>query len=98
MHLFFKRRADRLCCDGAPPDPPARLHRGRASPAGSLLLDSASKEVSRAERSVVKLRDAEGLLREAADLYQAAGDLSRLRAAEANLSKVRAPTTSDGYT
>lgn len=36
----------------------------------------------------MKLRDAEGLLKEAADLYKAAGDVSRLRAAEANLSKV----------
>ena len=51
-------------------------------------VDSAKKDVDRADRSVTKLRDAENLLREAVDLYKAANDVGRQRAAETNLVKV----------
>ena len=53
-----------------------------------MMVASARKDVDRAERSVVKLHDAEKLLKEAVDLYKAANDAGRQRAAESNLLKV----------
>lgn len=53
-----------------------------------IMVDSAKKDVDRADRSVTKLRDAEGLLKEAVGLYEAANDIGRQRAAETNLLKV----------
>jgi hypothetical protein len=53
-----------------------------------VMVTSARKDVDRAERSVVKLHDAEKLLKEAVDLYKAANDAGRQRAAESNLLKV----------
>jgi L-rhamnose isomerase len=54
------------------------------------MVTSARKDVERAERSVLKLHDAEKLLKEAVDLYKAANDAGRQRAAESNLLKVGA--------
>ena len=52
------------------------------------MVFTAKKDAERSERSVTKLRDAENLLKEAVDLYKAANDVGRQRAAESNLVKV----------
>jgi hypothetical protein len=92
---FAPTPADTSLSSFSPPatPPPTVDAAGHADGGGfgtpvDAMVTSARKDVDRAERSVMKLRDAEKLLKEAVDLYKAANDEGRQRAAECNLLKV----------